>query len=142
MRDILRSEGDYKSWVYQAKNGTQYNCVIKRNKALGSLCGYVEIDKDNKLHGTPYLDLNFEVHGGITYGDTTGDCSIFGFDCAHYGDMTFFKGADLSDYPVIGDHVGIYRDMDYVTKECEKLAEQFSEWSISAERNMKIDSLV
>jgi acetyltransferase-like isoleucine patch superfamily enzyme len=135
MREIIKKEGDYKSWVYQAKNGTRYNCVIKRNKALGSLCGYVEIDKDNKLHGTPYLDLNFEVHGGITYGDTTGDCSIFGFDCAHFGDMTFFKGS-------IGDHVGIYRDMDYVTKECEKLAEQFSEWSISADRNKKIDSLV
>jgi hypothetical protein len=136
MREIIKKEGDYKSWVYQAKNGTQYNCVIKRNKSLGNLCGYVEIDNDNKLHGTPYLDLNFEVHGGITYGDITEDSkSIYGFDCGHYGDMTFFKGS-------IGDQVGIYRDMDYVTKECEKLAEQFSEWSISAERNKKIDSLV
>jgi len=136
MEDIIKSEGDYKEWTYQTRNGVEYRLVIRRNSSLGFLCGYIEVTKDNKLFGDEYISLDLNVHGGLTYGSKkSDDVFVYGFDCGHFGDMIF----DELGIKKRGD---IYRDMNYVTKECEKLAEQFSEWSISAERNKKIDSLV
>jgi hypothetical protein len=123
MVEIIKKEGNYKEWTYQSKNGVTYRCEIKRNPDWGFLCGYVEIDEDNNLYGKSYEEIDLDVHGGLTYGryHVSNKC-LYGFDCGHFGD--------------------IYRDMNYVTKECEKLAEQFSKYSISAERNMKIDSFI
>ena len=131
MKEIIKKEGDYKEWIYQSKNGVTYRCEIKRNTDLGFLCGYVEIDEDNKLYGKYYDEINLNVHGGLTYGryHVSHKC-LYGFDCGHSYDFSFIN------------ENGIYRDMNYVASECEKLAEQFSKFSISAERNKKIDSLV
>lgn len=130
----IKSEGNYKEWIYDTKNGLQFKCFIRRNMRMNNLCGYVEITKDNKLFGLNYLDIEIplNVHGGITWSDLENDNWIFGFDCAHYNDMVFTEN-------FIPRGSGEYKDMDYVTKECEQLAEQLSEFSISIERNKKID---
>ena len=55
------------------------------------LCGYVAIE-NYKLPTAwigDYTPDNLEllnVHGGLTYGRDQGDCTVFGFDCAHYAD--------------------------------------------------------
>ena len=69
--------------------------------------GYVETSLDKH-----YDKIDAEVHGGLTFG--VDDLKIvnvkgkfYGFDTAHYNDL------------------GIkHRTLSYVTKECEKLAEQ------------------
>jgi len=60
------------------------------------------------LHGKDYGEVEAEVHGGWW----------LGFDCAHYGDLSpgFTNGLRRD---------GVYRDMEFVTREVEQLAEQF-----------------
>ena len=137
----IKTEGDYKEWIFQTSNGCQLLCKIRRNMRLYNLCGYVEITKDNKLFGLEYLDLYDtiskelfipNVHGGVTYSGPEGNNWVFGFDCANYNDMIFSENFEPRGS-------GEYKDMDYVTKECESLAEQLSKFSISVERNKKID---
>ena len=76
--------------------------------------GYVEFkigDKD-----TEYIDFDFDVHGGLTFGDRFTDIAekeVFwlGFDTAHCQD---------------GPHL----DRDYVMREIERLAEQIVVWEL------------
>jgi len=85
------------------------------------------------LHGKDYGDVDAEVHGGLTYsGECAGKiCHVakegepehvwwLGFDCAHYGDLSpgFTDGLGRD---------GVYRDMEFVTREVEQLAEQFQQ---------------
>jgi hypothetical protein len=59
--------------------------------------GYVALPPDHKLHGTPYDDIDVDVHGGLTFGELGKDMKhkpdnisnedwIIGFDTAHYSD--------------------------------------------------------
>jgi hypothetical protein len=65
------------------------------------------------------LDVLFDVHGSLTYGQAAKDGYPvpnsndwwFGFDCAHLGDGSFFMP-------------GPVRTEEYVVKECERLAAQ------------------
>lgn len=95
----------------------------------GAWCGYVAVPPGHPWHGQ---DMDAEVHGGITYGDTCrGDvCHIpkpgepedvfwVGFDCVHGGDLAPAHTVNMS-FP--GD--GAYRTLDYVQRECRSLAEQ------------------
>ncbi|HAT7673645.1 TPA: hypothetical protein ACF3JC_002816 [Enterobacter hormaechei] len=76
-------------------------------------CGYVvlpacisDFDFDEEL---------IDVHGGITYSgnpDWSGGLTVIGYDCAHAGDQCF------------GYKDGVWRDVDFCTDECEKLASQ------------------
>ena len=84
-------------------------------------CGYVIVDKDHPLYEISYQDIpNFEVHGGVTFSGNISDIApehklwAIGFDAAHSGDKTLGIG-----YP--GD---TFKDVDYMTKECENLAKQ------------------
>lgn len=79
------------------------------------------------------------VHGGLTFADgcshgdeATSICHIpepgqpddvwwFGFDCAHYGDLT---PEVLHRYPNPSYNHGTYRDLNYVKDQVEKLAVQ------------------
>jgi hypothetical protein len=47
----------------------------------------------------------------------------FGFDCAHCGDLC----PQFKEYRTLPQQGDEYRDVSYVTKECEKLAEQLKE---------------
>ena len=132
---IVREEGDYLEWIYTAQNGVQYNCHIKRNSVLLSLCGYVIVERGNLLYGKDYSDLNFiNVHGGLTYGLTKEEHTVYGFDCGHWGDGYFSLHSNNSS--------GVYRNMRYVQDECNKMAEQFSKYEISQMRKEKIDEFL
>jgi hypothetical protein len=53
------------------------------------LCGYVALRTDSipeEWRNREYEDYPIEVHGGITFLETKGEFTVFGFDCAHYGD--------------------------------------------------------
>jgi hypothetical protein len=109
---------------------TGYKCFIQRHPELKHLCGYVELPKEHKLY-VSFSEENFyniKVHGGVTYTgrrkfkqqNYTADY-VVGFDCGHDGDLVPY----LYDHnPFIG---GSYKDIEYVTNECQKLAKQLKE---------------
>lgn len=128
-----------------------YPCVIVEVEHSGHLCGYVGIPKDHPLHGVRYSqyvpwlasfgdgghtcyccgspsaspEAAFSVYGGITFSENKapdhGETGRwwFGFDCAHAGDL-LPKSMFRSDR-------GVYRDEDFITAECQKLAAQLAE---------------
>lgn len=89
-----QNEPDFKYFIYK-----DCICVVKRNYYSGALLGYVLVKKNSKFD-KHYDDLNFNVHGGLTYsGDiyfkeelqdqnlNLDDYNCIGFDCAHSGDI-------------------------------------------------------
>jgi len=74
----------------------------------------------------------FNVHGGITYSQGSKDYPVkseeeswwYGYDCAHSGDET--KGK--FNYKSKGD---VFRDEAYCVNECESLAKQIMEVSLT-----------
>ena len=90
---------------------TGYDCMLHRNR-MGAWCGYVGVSQNHGLFGVKYQDFynldsdeylaNFNVHGGITFTDSSRDVDEngkgvgwfyackhvwwFGFDCVHLGD--------------------------------------------------------
>lgn len=112
------NEPDEVRWKYKGML-----CYIMRGDKAhlnGNLTGYVQLQKDHPLVGNPNEDLGmFMVHGGVTFcGTIRKDKSWWvGFDTAHGGDMLIgFQGPSFS--------TGTYKDINYVKKETEKLAEQ------------------
>ena len=93
-------------------------------------CGYVEIPEDHPMFGKHYDDVRdkdgdyIDVHGGLTY-DGAGDYPAkstghwYGFDCAHLGDASL--DAERNKWMEGGE----VRTMEYVVRECERLAKQF-----------------
>lgn len=55
-------------------------------------CCYIGLDENNKFYGVSYLDIDLDVHGGLTYSDNlfhvigNSDRWYIGWDYAHYGD--------------------------------------------------------
>lgn len=70
---------------------------------MGHFCGYCNLS-------VLVLDYNrVDVHGGITlYRSEQDGTYTYGFDCAHWND---------SENPLL-------RDLDWLTSECERMAEQ------------------
>lgn len=106
-------------------------------------CGYVAVDKNHTLHGVDYYSLvdDIDVHGKLTYSDEkAGHEGLwwFGFDCAHAGDRVLCddRASQLKAVGQISDFFGggldsggtfshgVFRDADYVEKECESMAQQ------------------
>jgi hypothetical protein len=140
MKDILelvKSEGDNKQWVYTCKNGLEFECTIKRVKHGGYLCGYVTLTTDNDFFGLEYDDIPVDCHGGLTYASNQGPNWVIGFDCAHYDDLQPF----YTNQDIYGDK-RVYRDMEFVTEECESICEQISEKSKSHKRSKKLSELI
>lgn len=127
-----KDEVDYYTWE---DDSTEYTCVIRRDLyATGAWLGYVKVPSTHLLFreafnsdGTQFLF----VHGGLTYSSHGEEPLLpldnegwwFGFDCAHAGDL-------LPLCSFIPDHLedhGTYKDIDFVKKECEKLASQLKE---------------
>lgn len=118
--------------------------LIVRSISSGGLCGYVGVPPGHPVHGKDYSDVDADVHGGLTFGSGCSPgglvCHVaergepehvfwFGFDCAHSGDLSpaqeaFFR----SRLPGLarGEEFCVYRDVRYVRREVERLAEQLA----------------
>lgn len=100
-------------------------CEIKRHQTLGHLCGYVYVPEDHPSFGGE--SENYSVHGGITASFLDSKEWVFGFDCAHAGDlapgMIMMKNLGLD----IFSNEDVYRDWEYVTNEVKSLADQLIE---------------
>lgn len=129
----IEREGNHLAWEYVTLSGKSYRLFIRRNTSLLFLCGYIIIDRDNEWWNCEYDNLDFIfVHGGLTYSNFDGENSIFGFDCGHWADWTTNSRGSGN----------FYRDMEYVKSECEKLAEQFSQFSKSLKREKLIKNII
>lgn len=127
------NEPDKIQWPDEA---TGLPCLIVRNDFVGALCGYVGVPQDHPAFGKQYDTLDVHVHGGLTFANSCahGDeaeniCHVpgagesdnvwwFGFDCAH-----LYDAVPSARMPSFADH-DIYRDVAYVTAQCEVLAAQ------------------
>lgn len=141
------AEPDKKQWIDAA---TGLACLIVRNRDMGHLCGYVGVPSTHPAHGMSYSGYESEnpvaaavgaadVHGGLTFSSACGphpddpgrgichvtepgepDAWWFGFDCAHYQDVSpgYNRGWSRG-----GE---VYRDVAYVEAECAKLAAQLA----------------
>lgn len=95
--------------------------------ALAWRCGYVQVPSDSALHGRRYQDVDARVHGGLTFSESYvparqvergGGEWWLGFDCAHAFDEI---GFNFGGTGALKPHV---RAIGYVSRECERLAEQ------------------
>lgn len=142
-------EPDKAQWVDAA---TGLDCLAVRNH-YGAWCGYVGLPSTHPLYGTHYSDVTVTVHGGeLTFSERCneeapegyGICHIplpgrpddvwwLGFDCGHYMDLQPGLAAlleSLPDRPTVpgsGMFTLVYRTLEYVQRECERLAKQLAE---------------
>lgn len=76
------------------------------------------------------VDALLDCHGGLTFaGDKWPEDNglwWFGFDCSHAGDVSPANVAWERDHGFTSE--GVYRDVDYVTDQTIKLAEQLAAW--------------
>ena len=93
-------EPDYLEWTSAAG----IRCEAIRHALLGTWHGYV----DTPDH-TPIDAIDCDVHGGLTYSDQY----CVGFNCSHDGDFR----------PELPQYGGVYRTLEFVIQECERLAE-------------------
>ena len=128
----MEQEGNYKKFDYK-----EYECLILRPRPFlsGHLCGYVklkETDKNYNLAKKDAYDLDYEVHGGITFGGTPTIRGLpvketgywIGFDCAHAFDLQPMNNIIYEELSLPNE---IYRDMEYVVQECRNLVDQILE---------------
>jgi hypothetical protein len=110
-----------------------FPCLIVRGP-VKALCGYVALPPGHPWHGKHYNDVepSPDVHWGLTYSNKChgkicheakagepDNVWWLGFDCAHSGDLC--PGME----PILYEHgYSAYRNIAYVKKECEKLAQQ------------------
>ena len=133
-RKIAR-EGDRRPF---ASSGLR--CLVRRNREMGNLCGYVGVPKGSVLYGVDYdqplcghkshmnhtLVSMVPAHGGLTWaGKFRKDGPwYFGFDCAHYYDFVPYADSLL---PLARNTNAVYRDMKYVSSVCRELAGAIAE---------------
>lgn len=134
-----QKEPDLISWEYKG-----LPCLMRRNtEVTGSWCGYVAVPSNHPAFEKRYDDVDVCVHGGLTYAShCQGDICHepkpgesdnvwwLGFDCAHSGDLSPRMEAQLNLFIPNREGWGSfqkYRDMDYVMKEVESLANQLLE---------------
>ena len=107
-------------------------CLIVRNQ-LGALCGYVGVPPGHPYYEKDYNDVDVEVHGGLTFADHCHEggkiCHVplpgepekvwwLGFDCCHGWD----QAPGMMRFGGFRD--GSYKNVQYVTNQCEDLARQ------------------
>ncbi len=75
---------------------------IVNQHSFGHFCGYVALKKSklprnwhNGDYDTDALQY-LQIHGGITFCETTKNYVIYGFDCAHAGDEKNIKLKDIN----------------------------------------------
>lgn len=91
---------------------------IWKNSRLGTYCGYV--DRYHVKQDLSHLD----VHGGVTYEDEW----LVGFDCNHADDLPDTDThKEQCDYMLKYVPEATFKDIEFVKKECEKLAKQMND---------------
>lgn len=120
-----------------------FPCLVTRQAERGGhLCGYVAVPPGHPWHGKDYGDIDADAHGGVNYAapcfgkvchvpkpGEPDDVWWFGFDCAHGGDIrpgddVEMARAGFDPYRSVFHRVSVYRDVEYVKRECQRLAEQ------------------
>lgn len=143
-----KKERDRYQWVHQG-----LDCLMVRHPSMGNWCGYVGVPKGHKLYGADYDEahekIEINVHGGLTYANKCqhfichnpeegkhDDVWWFGFDCAHAFDLVpaMVKLEESDPYlkelrekakaQTPEQWRDVYRNAEYVKKECEDLAKQ------------------
>jgi len=139
---MMRSSKIEKQFNYKG-----FECVVLGVSA-GHRCGYISVSEPSEYMLEDAYSLDFDVHGGITYGSSSNEYPIqsdeeifwLGFDCAHYmdaKDMNLLKelaSPDQYDYALemelkfpMRDQV--VRTTDYVEEQLKSLADQIIEYS-------------
>lgn len=112
------------SWILkEAEQCFEKNIIKNINKKE-----YVKlINNKNRKKEQEHIDCIIEVHGGITYSNNKivsakkKDVWYFGFDAAHHLDLVPSLCYDLIEKH---NKEHTYKDMNYMTKQTEKLAKQ------------------
>jgi hypothetical protein len=106
-----------------------YVCHAVRYERNGHWCGYIYIPQGHPDYAADYNDVVVHVHGGLTYSDTEGDATKFGFDCGHYNDVTPSRLEQMQRLNVRLDlfEGATYKTLQFVINELDNLAKQFKE---------------
>ncbi len=126
------------SWLEFEHAG--FKCLIAREGDL-NLSGYVSVPDEHPYYGKRYKEVNADAHRGLSFGAKLWNAAEeqwmenwwFGFDCAHPGDLVPAKGKQTENE--------VYRNIDYVTNEVKKLAEQLAEISPPKKKVTIIDKI-
>lgn len=122
--------------------------MIRRNAAMGTLCGYVGVPQHHSLYGKAYdnevvLKSISNVHGGITYDGhliVGVDQWWFGFDCSHSFDIAPAQTSLADNYSYSysdkGDVVS-YKSITFAVSQLERLAQQL----VDSQRDIDADLL-
>lgn len=111
------SEPDEQLW---RDDPSGFLCWARRGP-LDHWCAYVGVPEGHPAHGADYSDVDVDVHGGLTFAGTWDDHPglwWLGFDCAHLGDLVPGNPSRWRDE--------VYRDLEYVRRECARLAAQLA----------------
>ena len=130
-------EPDKGHWIDEV---TDLDCLIVRNR-MGALCGYVGVPTGHPWHGTGYDDIEPYPEVGLTFSGSCfkdrpkneGVCHVpapgrdpdvwwIGFDCAHAHDIVPSMD-ELGQF----DEWSSYKNWSFVTRECERLAQEVKE---------------
>lgn len=119
-------------------------CVVIFTR-MGHRCGYVGVDEKSTIFEKGYNELDFDVHGGLTYSGGGKDSKYpvesnlfwIGFDCAHYMDSSDIEKAleyGLIDEESYKQLTSIYmfqegqiRSKSFCEDECRSLVDQILE---------------
>lgn len=113
---LVNREGNRREFIYR-----NYQCLILRTTALGSLCGYIALPPEHHLFGQYYDTIeslyNYELpaHGGLTFSGEFENWYWIGFDCVHAGDLVpnspFYSEDDT------------YKDMKFVENNLKEIVD-------------------
>lgn len=114
--------------------------LLALRNQMGAWCGYAAMPLGHPWHGKDaFRDVDVDVHGGLTYGDKCSGniCHVpkpgepddvwwLGFDCNHSGDVSPGMEAMEGEHWWLRarEHFASYKSLDYVQRECQRLAEQ------------------
>lgn len=132
-------------WQYEPNEedieaGELYPRYIRRMPEMGHLCGYIAVPPEHPWAIMGYEKVPCDVHGGLTYGASADDFyggsvapagwAVFGFDCAHAGDMlpsTYERLKGRIANADAGVLYGEYRTIEFVRTQLLSLAKQAKE---------------
>jgi hypothetical protein len=155
-RDIDRSGWGAGSWDEEPDRvdfeHAGFPCLILRTR-MGFLCGYVAVPEGHPDFEKTYDDIGVDVHGGLTYAAHCSGhiCHVpapgapdnvwwLGFDCAHCWDIAPGRVADDKRYG-LHDPMSQYRDIRYVRREVESLADQLHQRAlVSGDLSLTVDT--